>query len=510
MSTFVQRSKAIAVSLTIATSIVLSAHAPAATLDIADVPLFLQTGVQPNLIMAIDDSGSMDFEVLLPGNDGAAWFRHGTSDGCGATDDNSFVGCIADGTADVASSGKINFNNDGNINTVWEKFPYLFPNGTDSGSTSFKRRQSPNDHYAIPPLPTFAWTRSPDYNSAYFDPTEVYAPWRSYSGQTFSNSAFTAARFDAVFGANTDSINLSQDVAHKKVVSSVSFIRQVDTTTGCTDAALGTDTLDNAYAFQVFTGMTIPTGACIRIGNSWEVVRSTKVCKVGVTNGCDTNDEGNTQTRTINSDIALPMRYYPATFYLTTALPSSYGYTGTTLTSGKAPDGTALIGYEIKSSNFTDSAKYSAMAQNFANWFTYYRKRHQALRGGLGESFKDITGLRIDSFKINDSGNPNVTVSDIGTTGVRDALFTKFYQNSTGNGGTPNRYAVSNVIRNFRRTDSTAPVKFSCQKNFGMLFTDGFSNPGTDFDSLGNVDGSLGAPFRDDALGTMADGVLDA
>ncbi len=27
--------------------------------------------------MAIDDSGSMDFEVLLPGNDGSAWWRTG-------------------------------------------------------------------------------------------------------------------------------------------------------------------------------------------------------------------------------------------------------------------------------------------------------------------------------------------------------------------------------------------------------------------------------------------------
>jgi type IV pilus assembly protein PilY1 len=508
MSTFVQRSKAIAVSLAAATSVVLAAQAPAANLDIADVPLFLQTGVQPNLILALDDSGSMDFEVVLPGNDGAAWFRHGTSDSCGSTDDNSFVGCIANGTADVAASGKINFNNDGNINTTWEKFPYLFPNGSDGASTSFKRRQSANDHYAIPPLPMFAWTRSPDYNTAYFDPTEVYSPWRSYSVQTFNNASFTAARFDPIFGLGTDTINLSQDIVHKKVVLTVSSIRQVDTTAACTDAALGNDSLDNSYAFQVFTGMTIPAGACIRINNSWEVVRSTQTCRVGVTDGCATRDEGTNALRTINNDSALPIRYYPATFWLTTALPTSYGYTGTPL-SGKAPDGTNMLGYEIKSSNFTDSAKYSAMAQNFANWFTYYRKRHQALRAGLGESFKDIAGIRIDSFLINAAG-ADVTVADISGTGVRDALFTKFYQNSTGNGGTPNRNAVSNVIRNFRRTGVTAPVQYSCQKNFGMLFTDGFSNPGTDFDALGNVDQNEPDPFKDTASGTMADGVLDA
>jgi type IV pilus assembly protein PilY1 len=515
MSTFVQRTRSLATTVAISITVAIAGQTRAATLDIADVPLFLQTGVQPNLIMAIDDSGSMDFEVLLPGNDGAAWFRHGISDGCGVTDDNSFVGCIANGTGDVAASGKINFNNDGNLDTdarplPWEKYPYLFPNGTDGGSNSFKRRQPPDTHYALPPLPFIAWARSPVYNTAYFDPTEVYLPWRSYSVGTFANASFTAARFDPIFGTSSDTINLSQDVAHKRVVGTMDSIRQVATSTSCADAALGTEEVDNGYTFQVFTGMTIPTGACIRIGTSWEVVRSSQTCRIGVTDGCDTNDEGTSRTRTIATDTPLPIRYYPATFYLSSPLPSDYGYTGATLSGGKAPDGSSLVGYEIKAGNFTDSAKYNTMAQNFANWFTYYRKRHQALRGGLGESFKDIAGLRIDSFNINDGGNPNVTVADIGASGVRDALFTKFYQDSTGNGGTPNRYAVSNMIRNFRRSDASAPVNFSCQRNFGMLFTDGFTTPGTDFDALGNVDGAQPDPFKDNASGTMADGVLDA
>ena len=55
----------------------------AGTLSLADVPLYLGTAVKPNLIMAIDDSGSMDFEVLLPTNDGAAWWRTDSgSDDC--------------------------------------------------------------------------------------------------------------------------------------------------------------------------------------------------------------------------------------------------------------------------------------------------------------------------------------------------------------------------------------------------------------------------------------------
>ncbi len=91
----------------------------AAPLAITDTPLFLMSGVKPNLIMAIDDSGSMDGEMLLRGNDGAAWWRHGASGTCNTTDyNNSFTGCIADatGTTDIPGAGRLNFNNTGEAN----------------------------------------------------------------------------------------------------------------------------------------------------------------------------------------------------------------------------------------------------------------------------------------------------------------------------------------------------------------------------------------------------------
>ena len=71
-----RRLSALCVTSAVATLTALSgSSAFSAPLDLSDTPLFLSTGVQPNLIMAIDDSGSMDFEVVLPGNDGSAWWR---------------------------------------------------------------------------------------------------------------------------------------------------------------------------------------------------------------------------------------------------------------------------------------------------------------------------------------------------------------------------------------------------------------------------------------------------
>ena len=48
------------------------AHAATANMDISTVPLDVAAAAKPNIIFGLDDSGSMDFEVLLQTNDGAA------------------------------------------------------------------------------------------------------------------------------------------------------------------------------------------------------------------------------------------------------------------------------------------------------------------------------------------------------------------------------------------------------------------------------------------------------
>ena len=109
---------------------VLLASAVAAQVDIADKPLFVTAGVEPNIITAIDDSGSMDGEVLMPTNDGALWWRTGSH--------ASFVGL--DGN-DNAATGVLNFNRAGGANNSWKKYVYLFPNGTGNGNRVYNDRQ---------------------------------------------------------------------------------------------------------------------------------------------------------------------------------------------------------------------------------------------------------------------------------------------------------------------------------------------------------------------------------
>jgi type IV pilus assembly protein PilY1 len=425
-----------------------AAFAVAQAQTVAQSPLFLTNAVKPNVLLAIDDSGSMDSEVLFPTNDGAAWWN---------TADQSFAGRDQ---ANAARAGVLNFNSQGGADGTWKKYVYLFPNGVGKDNGLRVYSDSSNDHYAIPPLPQFAWARSSDYNAAYFDPASEYPTWRRADGSSFSDASPTAAPTDPVLGNTTTNLT--------------AVIEQTAANT----------------TFRMYAGMVIPAGTRHRI--------------LTVNNNFVTSSTAITLDRERN--VALP--YFPATFYLRedTALPPGYGYTGPTL-SGRAPDGTTrLRGYEIRPEHFASRGQYDAALRSFANWFTYYRKRHLATRAGIGLSFGDLSGLRLGSFFINN--RPNLTMRDLGVAADRAAVYSAIYGN-VGDGGTPNREAVNHCGVQLQRTDVNAPVQFPCQKNFAILFTDGYSNVAS-IAGVGNEDGAPGAysgtaPYADSVSGTMAD-----
>ncbi len=405
------------------TSILLALTSPMAlaALNVADTPLSFASGVTPNIIMAIDDSGSMDAELLMPTNDGALWWHTGSK---------SFTGRDKN---DNAASGVLNFNKVGGADSTWKKYIYIFPNGTGTGKRVYG--DSNNDHYAVPPTPAYAFARSPDYNKAYFNPADTYVPWPSVGSGTFSNIDPSNAPSDPTRG--TFNFDLTQEISNNN---------------------------DNRK-FRLQPGMRF---------------------------------DGTNVTTTESKEIA----YYPATFYLIDPLPSEYGFTGTTLT-GYAPDGSStLYGYEIKSSNFSSAASYDAMMQNFANWFSYYRKRHLATRAGVALSFFDVNNARVGEFTINH--RDPVTMKTLADSSDRNSFFDAIYSRGGNSGGTPNKEALDYVGKQFQRSNSGAPITHACQANAAILFTDGYSNV-SNISGVGNEDGDMGAPYADTASSTMAD-----
>lgn len=437
-----------AAAVTIGTALPVLLVAAPAQAQVAQSPLFLNTPVNPNLILAIDDSGSMDGEVLMPTNDGALWWNTG---------DHSFTGR---NQRDELETGVINFNHDGGANDLWKKYVYLFPNGTGLRDGRRNYADSTHDHFAVPPVPAFAFARSPEYNAAYFNPTETYVPWPDVGGYTFDDSDPMAAKTDPVFGSEV--FDLTADLAE--------------------DA--------QNHIFRFFTGMTVPAGstACIKPAAdatcAWETLAGDKP---------------------LTGDFWVGMQYFPATFYVsaTAELPDEYlSYIGSKIPTGYSPGAKLpdLVRYEIRKENFLSGTDYAAAIQNFANWFTYYRKRHLATRGGIAASFEGTASLNAGSFVIND--RDDVTMHDLSDAGERSDFFQGVFS-SIGGGGTPNREALYHAGKQFMRTDSDAPITQSCQQNFTALFTDGYSNPTADL--VGNEDAGYGAPFEDTASGTIAD-----
>lgn len=442
-----------AIGLAIATLFHLGAtHANS---SIAQAPLFLGGQVKPNIMMIVDNSGSMDSEILLPSNDGALWWN---------TTAQSFVGL---GKKDTSAPGAPNYNEAGNANGTWKKFVYLFPNGTGTGGRIYG--DATNDHFAVPPLPQFGWLRSAAYNGTYYDPARVYMPWVNDGTNAFVNATPSSAKSDPVSGTGT--LNLTQNLAS----SSTNWV------------------------FRVHAGMVIPKGTRYINGTAnW----TTAANDVAVT-----------------ADGLIGVEYYPATYYTiqsdgtyttantsgscsgATPNPAHYldfaaapgSFVGSTGVDALGPDGRCL-----KRNAITDAS--SAEMQNFANWFQYHRKRHLTLRGSIGVAFRDQGGFRIGGFPINNRSLQGMW--DIDNATQRNSFLAWVNGLSGNSGGTPNRQALNYAGQQF--DGNTNVIQYSCQRNYALLFTDGFAENDTS-SGVGNADGGKGAPYEDSHSNTMAD-----
>lgn len=120
-----------------------------------------------------------------------------------------------------------------------------------------------------------------------------------------------------------------------------------------------------------------------------------------------------------------------------------------------------------------------AQAQNFANWYTYYRTRMNMMKSGAGRAFSTITDrYRVGYMTINQVQTSTNTqfqnISDFNQA-QKDLWYQKFY-NAEPNGSTPLRVALSRIGRIYGGKIGNDPVQYSCQQNFTILTTDGYWN----------------------------------
>ena len=439
--------KTFAQTLLAALTLALLASPAGGATDIAELPLKASVLAKPNLIFGIDDSGSMDGELMLGNNDGALWWDYNAGSGWDA-------------------AGTTWFNAGGGASGQWKKMVYLFPNGTGTGNRVYS--DAANDHFAIPPTAQFAFLRSPDYNPLYYNPDVVYAPWSpAYVGGAtvnYANASKVAAKSHPVYGAGT--LDISSTVAATTTAN---------------------------WTFTAMPGMTLPGSASVLDG-AWTLVSATG----WATSGTEYIVPAGKQLR-------LSMAYFPATYYLKQACAVDGSSCVT------APDGSTLKRYEIKAGNYGTAAQYDAAIQNFANWWQYYRKRKMMLNAAVGQVLEPLTGLQLGAMRFNarPAGTTRVTMydTDASSASANGRRVAGFFYETNGSGGTPTRETLDRIGEEYM--NAAGPVKYACQRNNAFIMTDGFANVAAPAKPLYNkATWGSGAPYETTYDNSLADVAL--
>jgi type IV pilus assembly protein PilY1 len=131
------------------------------------------------------------------------------------------------------------------------------------------------------------------------------------------------------------------------------------------------------------------------------------------------------------------------------------------------------------------STQSAAQQTNFANWFSYYRSRMQAMKSAAGIAFSELDKdeFRVGFHNIWQTAGSFLNIADFRDV-QRQTWYERFYA-SVPSGGTPSRQAAIRVGEYFKTgvmngvTGSIDPIQKSCQANYHILSTDGYWNEGT-------------------------------
>ena len=175
---------------------------------------------------------------------------------------------------------------------------------------------------------------------------------------------------------------------------------------------------------------------------------------------------------------------------------------------------------------------YAEARQNFANWYSFYRKRELTAKNAIAKVIDEMQGVYIGMHFINNGtlasyAKPvKVTLNDV-LYDNSDELLQRLYDEQIASNSTPLRNGLRSAGRYFMG-DFGVPGSFpagsfssssypyftqdrggSCQQSFTILMTDGYYNGSSPAD-VGNDDGDNntdfdGPPYGDGVTDTLAD-----
>ena len=524
--------------LALAAGLALSSHARAASVALATAPLATATTstVKPNVMFILDDSGSMDWDYLP---DWATDSHPNTGIDYTSTPElfrnNGFNG-VAYNPA-ITYTPPVLYNADGTINTT--TYPSQTGQSTATGADS---------------------TAKPNWKLVKRD---------AYGVQSIStdNLVGNASHYVFVPGEYCSSANLTSCVpaTAPTTVSGVLYDKPAGLR-WCNSAALTNcrSINDSTYKYPRYPGLTTPATATITVtsgsGATDTSVTSIKVNGLEILSGATTADNRNSDIAerikdkinnctsglsgacttagyrasrssnvvTVTAPASLGAITFtpvvtkgvgnrtvtPTAFGGYTALPGSNLFTDIVSASDSYP----YPGTTTKAATRTDcsadttdpkTCTYVEEMTNYANWWTYYHTRMQAMKTSVSRAFKTIDNrFRVGFNSISYSGSTDGTKFlhiDTFELAHKNSWFTHLFA-SNPTSSTPLRAALSNAGKLYAKKISgqtVDPVQYSCQQNFAILSTDGYWNTNLESStygpynltggSVGNLDGGTTA-----------------
>ncbi len=157
---------------------------------------------------------------------------------------------------------------------------------------------------------------------------------------------------------------------------------------------------------------------------------------------------------------------------------------------------------------------YAEERQNFANWYSFYRRRELTATAAVSTVISNMSGVQIGISSINDRINQEVVKIKVGGVDQTDTLLSALYGLVLYGNGTPLRRGLEDVGQYFHQDDGNtggigacpywaAEDGGECQQSFAIVMTDGYWNGGDP--SVVNEDGDNGLPYADTYYRTLGD-----
>jgi len=183
--------------------------------------------------------------------------------------------------------------------------------------------------------------------------------------------------------------------------------------------------------------------------------------------------------------------FYNSNWYWDTLYPATYNRW---IDDGdgvfEVEDSFEIVDIKPSSGPFESGRTYREELQNFANWFTYYRKRSLTAKSVLGRLVNNNSTVRI-AFRVLETSEliaADTMTSNVNKSKVLEAIYDHpapcfpglggHYPNKCG--GTPLLETLQSVGKQFANPSTTPIVSQTkggeCQQNFSIMMTDGFWN----------------------------------